>query len=112
MGDRIAFPRRTACRAWQRTARHSPPRRWMVVQAAMEPITKRGQGRRVPLQTRTCVLSGGLDQLIPRRYLRLRGTTRQRPCPRLCDGLRQMARSVLARWPEGPVIGGASVYIA
>jgi hypothetical protein len=52
----------------------------------MEPITKRGQGRCRPLQTRIRVLSGYLDQLIPRRYPRVQGTTRQRPCPRFVMG--------------------------
>jgi hypothetical protein len=64
--------------------RHSSALRNAVIGG--EPITNRGQSRCVPLQTRTCVLSGGLDQLIPRRYPRRQGTTRQRPCPRFVMG--------------------------
>jgi hypothetical protein len=48
---------------------------------AQEPTAKRRQGRCVPLQTRTCVLSDDLDQLIPCRNPRVQGTTRQQPCP-------------------------------
>jgi hypothetical protein len=50
------------------------------------PITKQGQSRCLPPLTRTCVVEGGRDQLIPRRYPMVQGTTRVRPCPRFVMG--------------------------